>query len=479
MGLSEIYGRSGNTYNVETALYRFGIISKVWGVPCKYGVKVLTSDNRNMLSSLPMTETLERLLFLYGAGIIDFTVFTKLTAKDMVKVEMTDVIADAEKFLLKQYKDYGDVRFSNDMISQIILCCATARMHFPEEHLTFSDAKYLCSLPTVKIVDNFVKVTGKKLLELMVKNKEKFGTYTITDDNTVITPEYYDNILGNEDVQKGNYAGSGYPISLAPSRVLFYDRIEKLLYGEEFLEYCVTYGHVLDDNYLEEYHRYMERIKCKFTIRAYHRRRNVCGNIYNNFDYCSNINNTAVEPEGEDVIELTPTCHMSIKELDLAAMMKYCEKHEVRNESVLELHNQGKIRLYAFHDSQFIEINNETFRNTLFDYGKLWGTIQNYSTAHGIEVHDGQVEIPVELMRKFTEEEQPFAEALIREQYARQLDQNDRKVISTLSELIASASEDKKKDEQIKKYQADEKAKQKQELDENMSKRKSATEGVT
>ncbi len=213
MGLSEIYGRSGNTYNVETALYRFGIISKVWGVPCKYGVKVLTSDNRNMLSSLPMTETLERLLFLYGAGIIDFTVFTKLTANDMVKVEMTDVIADAENFLLKQYKDYGDVRFSNDMISQIILCCATARMHFPEEHLTFNDAKYLCSLPNVKIVDNFVKVTGKKLLELMVKNKEKFGTYTITDENTVITPEYYDNILGNEDVQKGNYAGSGYPIS--------------------------------------------------------------------------------------------------------------------------------------------------------------------------------------------------------------------------------------------------------------------------
>ena len=479
MGLSEIYGRSGNTYNVETALYRFGIISKVWGVPCKYGVKVLTSDNRTMLASLPMTETLERLLFLYGAGIIDFTVFTKLTAKDMVEVEMTDVIADAEKFLLKQYKDYGDVRFSNDTISQIILCCATARRHFPEEHLTFNDAKYLCGLPTVKIVDNFVKVTGKKLLELMVKNKEKFGTYTITKGNTVITPEYYDNILGNEDVQKGNYAGSGYPISLAPSRVLFYDRIEKLLYGEEFLEYCITYGRLLDDNYLAEYHRYMETIKCKFTIRAYHRRRNVCGKIYNNFDYCTNINNTAVQPENEDVIELSPMIHKSDKQLSLDAMMEYCAKHDMKNDSVIEIRNQGKISLYVYQDHQFREIDGDIFRNTLFDYGKLWGKIQDYSTAHGIEVHEGQVEIPVELMRKFTEQEQPFAEALIREQYARQMDQNDRKVISTLSELIASASEDKKKAEQIKKYQADEKEKHKQELDENMAKRKSATEGVT
>ena len=42
---------------------------------------------------------------------------------------------------------------------------------------------------------------------------------------------------------------------------------------------------------------------------------------------------------------------------------------------------------------------------------------------------------------KFTDDEKPFAKALIREQYSRQLEQNSKRVISTLSELLTSASE--------------------------------------
>ena len=441
MGLSEIYGQGGSKYNVQTALYRFSVLSKVWGLPCRYGVKMLTSENRSTIAGVQMSETMERLLFLYGAGIIDFTVVTNLTTRDMADVDMTDVVADAEKRLVQQCKEYDGVRISDDMVSQVLLCCGAARRYMPEDKLTFDEAVELCTLPTVKIVKNFVKVTDKKLLESMVKNNEKFGICEINDEEVTISPEHNENILGNEQVQNGNTEHRLYPIALSPKRVLFYDKIQKLTYGAEFLEYAVTYGYTLDDDYEEQYRRYMQRIKCRFSIRTYHRRRNVCGEIFNNFDYCSNVNNTAVQPDEEDTIDLSPENHKTDKELIYDAMMKFCEKHKIRDDSVFEIHNQGKIKLYAYHKCQYIEIDNDTFRKALFDYDKLWKTIQDYSTTHGIVVHEGQVEIPVELMDKFTDDEKPFAKALIREQYSRQLEQNSKRVISTLSELLTSASE--------------------------------------
>lgn len=441
MGYSEIYKRLGKKYDVKTALFRFGIISNVWGKPYDDEVRILNDEHRSTIGSTPMTETLERLLFLYGAGIIDFKAISRVVNVDMKEVDVADVIADAEEFVLGQYKEYQEVRISSDMLTQIIVCCAVARRYMPEDKFTFADAKSLCSLPTVKIVDDLVRVTDRELLELMVKNKEKFGNYMKDDEKITITPEDNEHILTNDDVVAGDVDGKYYPIALSPKRVLLYDKIEKLLYGKEFLGYCSTYGYTLDDDYEDQYKRYMERIKCRFSVRSYHRKRNVCGDIFNNFDYCSNINNTAVQPDDEDTVEITPTTHKSDRELIFDAMMKFCEDHEVKNDSVLEIHNQGNIKLYVYHNCQYKEISRDTFRNTLFDYETIWKKIQDYSTTHGIVVNDGKIVLPVEFIRKFPEKDQPFVNALLKEQYERQIDRNNKRVISTLSELMTSASE--------------------------------------
>ena len=78
MGYKELYKRLGSSYDIHTAMYRFAVTSRVFGVCVNEDVMTLSPDEKNIIGTVPMTETLERLLFLYGAGIIDFTVIKKL-----------------------------------------------------------------------------------------------------------------------------------------------------------------------------------------------------------------------------------------------------------------------------------------------------------------------------------------------------------------------------------------------------------------
>lgn len=477
MGYKEVCGRMGRDYNVTTAMYRFAVVSRVWGVPLNDEVNVLNAGNRSVIESCHMTETLERLLFLYGAGIIDFTVITELVYMGAEDVDISDVLEDAERLIITQIKEYNEVRIGKDIFTKIFLLCAAARKFMPDESLTFDEARSLCGSSTVKIVDNFVRVTDRRLLELMMSNNEPFGYFDRV--NHRITTEDKENILTNDDVSAGNDEGKYYPVSLKPRRVLFYDEISKLLYGADFLEYSIKLGYGLGEDYKERYDKYIRRIKCLFNIRVYHRRRRVCGETYNIFDYVTNVNNTSEKPAKDIEIELIPDKEKTTDELIHEALVRFCSKEPVQNETILEVRNQGKIYLFVVCGDTFKPVDSETFHRRLFDYEKLWGIIHEYTMEHSIAVRDGCVEVPVELMKKFTDEEKPYAEALVKEQYARQSEQGSKKIISTLSVLISGAEEEFKKKEELEKHQAALKNEQAQKLNESMSNRGPSVEGAT
>ena len=152
MGLSDVYKNIGTAYNVQTAVYRFSIVSRVCGIKDTDEVQVLPQNEVNNIECFPMTETLERLLFLYGAGIIDFKTFRKL--RD-IKHDISDVLRDAEDFLIKQHEMYEQERFPADKLPDVIICASLSKIYAENDSLTFDDARNICSLESIKIVNRW------------------------------------------------------------------------------------------------------------------------------------------------------------------------------------------------------------------------------------------------------------------------------------------------------------------------------------
>ncbi|MBQ4485920.1 MAG: hypothetical protein II936_02810 [Oscillospiraceae bacterium] len=436
MGLSDVYKNIGTAYNLQTAVYRFSIVSRVCGINDTDEVQILPQNEVNNIECFPMTETLERLLFLYGAGIIDFKTFRKL--RD-VKHDISDVLRDAENFLIKQHELYEQERFPTDKLPDVITCAALSKIYAGNDSLTFDDVRNICSLESIKIVNGCVKVADVEMMKLLLDLGELFQHC----NEKMIYPEPETdktNILGNDDFMNGDINAEGYPFMVHPKRLMYYEKIYRQIYGVEFLKYAVKCGLSFDDELIDRYGRYIRRVKCSFDISCYHRKRRICGDIVNQFDYFTNIHNDKPAADGTQHIELKVSREETDETLVDMAMHEFMLKVPVQNETVLEVHNQGKIRLYVLRDEQFIPIEADSFRTQLFDHDSIWQKIQNYAADHNIRAVNGIVEVPMELIGLFSDEERPYAERLIKEQYARQIDNKGGKIISKLSDLMAHAA---------------------------------------
>lgn len=436
MGLSDVYKNIGTEYNVQTAVYRFAIVSRVCGIKDTDEVQTMPQNELNKIECFPMTETLERLLFLYGAGIIDFKIYKRLCD---IKQDISDVLRDAENFLIKQHELYEQDRFPADKLPDIILCAALSKIYAGNDSLTFDDARNICSLESIKIVNGCVKVADMEMMTMLLDLGELFQN--CNEKKIYPEPESdKSNILGNDDFKSGDIYAEGYPFLVHPKRYMYYDKIYKQIYGEEFLRYAVRCGLSFDDDLIDRYGRYIRRVKCSFDISCYHRKRRICGDTVNQFDYFTNIRNDKPTADGTHHIELKVTREETDESLVDMALHEFVMKVPVQNETVLEVHNQGKIWIFVYSGSDFIPIDPESFRTQLFDHDIIWKKIQNYTADHNIQAVNGVVEVPLELIELFNDEERPYAERLIKEQYARQIDNKGGKIISKLSDLMANAA---------------------------------------
>lgn len=460
MGLSEVYKSVGSGYTVNTAVYRFAVVSRVCGVQSDDELKYLSDEKYRKIQGRPMTETLERLLFLYGAGIVGFEVVEQLLN---INKDVSDVLESAEEFLIKQYADYDGLRIPAKVIAKIIQCSAVLKNFADINAVSFDEAREIAAIPCVEIVDGYVKIKNIELFKLLLEIGEDFGYVSPAGD--ISEPEAdITNILGNERVNAGDTASPEYPFMLRPKRIIYYERIRKQLYAADFLKYAVENNIPIDADIDEQYERYLRHIKCSFYINCYYRKRRICGDIYNRFDYLGNINNADLIADKSEKIEIHPITENTDEELISMALTEFSVKIPIQNETILEVHNQGKVNLFVFNDNRFIPLVQEELYKNLFDYGAIWGKIQEYVVDHNIKASNGAVEIPVELMEKFSEEEKPFAEALIAEQYSRQCEnKGGNRVISNLLDLINNAKTEMEratkqkqlKQAQIKKHEED------------------------
>lgn len=74
-------------------------------------------------------------------------------------------------------------------VQNILICAATSKKYPEMKNLSFDDVEKICSLNHIKVIDG---------------------------DGKIFTGESADNLLGNEEVEKGELASGNYPFALAP-----------------------------------------------------------------------------------------------------------------------------------------------------------------------------------------------------------------------------------------------------------------------
>ena len=467
MGLNSVYGRQAKDYTLSTAAFRFAVVSKVCGLDNIDDVQILDSKQFRGICGKPMTETLERLLLLYGAGIIDFTVIEDLVT---IKEDISDVLRTAEEFLIDQMQKYEKLRMPLDVFNELLLCSAKSVSYCGNDPITFDEACNLNNIGCATIVSGLVKVNDYEIMKLLAENGEEFGNMA---PGIPFEIEYdINNYLGNPEVQAGNVESIEYPCMAHPKHLIQYNKVIKLLYGADFLRHLSKQRMPVDNSIMARYEGYLNHIKCEFNIHCCHRKRNVCGDKVNQFDYFTNINNDALAFDKMERVNIKPASEKSDDELMRMAVDEFCSRSPVVNGDVLEIHNQGKITLLYVKDGQYIPLNSDDFRSSLFNYKEVWGKIQEYATEHNIKAVNGVVQIPMELINEFNENDREYAKNLIIEQYSRQTEHKGGHVLTKLSELMAAASEEMAKSEKLKKHQAD----LKQETANKRAGRKSGTE---
>ena len=432
----ELYKKMGEDYDVNTAAYRFAVILKTLNYSLPEDIPVLTSDTASELLTQDMSGQIEKLLFLFGADVITEEDVNRLFG---ISQDISGVLNEAESFLKMDNKRTEKERMLREVFRTALVCAAVSAQYTSEdERLSFDDARKIIGLKSVEIVNGYVKVRNKNLLELLIKCGESFGHAgtNVEADNNI------ENLLGDEDVRNGNTGSACYPIMMTPKHLKYYDDVFNRAYGADFIEYAVEHDIKPDEQYISRFEQYRSDIKCKFTISSYERKRRICGDKINQFDYFLNVENEKLNVDRRDTVTVDQETEKSEEELLRIALDKYCGKIPVQNDTVLEvLHNQ-KIMLFVIKDHDYVPLESESFRSRLFDLEEMWGKIIAYTGEHPLKLINGKLEIPIEFINQFDVDIREYAANLIAEQYSRQRGHSmGNKVISKLSELEEDAAE--------------------------------------
>ena len=443
----EIYENLNEKYDVNTAVYRFAVISKSLGVTAEEETEEVPLNIRTEILSSLMTAQKERALFLFAAGAI--------TADDLhtlshISQDICGVLGSAEDFLKEQIKQSEKSRMNREDFINALMCAAIS-YGYAKEKLSFEDGRTLAGLKCAKIVKGYVKISDEELFRTLAGYGEPFGNIDIKGQVYEQTPE---NIFKSESFKNGDISNDEYSFMLDPKRLIYYEKIYYKPFGKDFIGYAHEHNIPADEDILKRYSVYCAEIKCRFIISSYDRKRNICGDKINQFDYFVNVTGSSIATDHSETIMLSSQVEKSDDELILTALNEYCGRVPVQNDTVLEVRHAGKISLFVIRDGEYLKLKNEDFRKRLFDFDEIWGEITAFTADNPMKLTNGSLEIPVEFLRKFAEQDRGYAENLIREQFLRQRERrNGGGVIGKLDELISHAKETDEKNKALKEQQ--------------------------
>lgn len=432
--------------DMQTMLFRYSILTDVFNARLPEDLKCeqqLSDELKKKILRQEYSEQNDRLLLLYGFGVIDDAALKNLVLHNKADY-LSDVIMLEER--VRTYEDMETTdKLSYNTLQNILILCANSKKYDDISSIGFEQAEKLMSYHHIKADNGFIRC-DKELLLFLNDIGEKIGFYNETDDDLYIEKADYIASVAEDDYDINSEKA---PILTDYIALECYLSVYDELFGKEFIKYALDNNIPFDNNFLAEYRRYLNDIKLTFEFKAYLKKRDICGDKVNYYDYAHNTveNNELVHSELNADSEYSATVHLSVgescsdEELMEKAMHKYRNSHQLIDKTVIEIIHADKTELYVFTDNDFISLDKEMFRRQLFDFNKIWSIIQLCSRSGKLRRINEKIEIPMEYLEEIASDEREYAERMICDQYRRMVsNRKNNKLIQSLNDLKATAA---------------------------------------
>lgn len=456
--------------------WRSAFLAKICNIelPTDVVVNSITPEQKQKIAAERYSEALAHLLIMYGAGYICFDNLHTLS-NDVSNYR--DEIFAAENFVIEQsYKDEKE-RVSEDIVQNILLCTINSKKYPEIQPVSFEIARSLCESTHTTIRNGFVFVKDVEFLtqllnadeclgnfkngKLEILDRERVGT-DIPDDKCIEknlnkvkpkgaeaeTNKAAENKENAFIIEKDEMPDMPFVINLNNTYHIL--KIYEKPYAVEFIHYAKTEGIPFDENFENAYTEYVRRNKRTFTVAAISRKRDICRNEINWFDYGTTkyadkqiiIDNKFDITEHIDISEkVADDLEMSDEKLVEKAVEKFLEYKQLPDKSVLEITFCGKKVLYLLRDGKLdVTLESEKFRKIPFDYNNVWTTVMEWSRSKLIKKTGDSIVVPESEMNKLPEKDRGYAKRMIEEQYS--LKKGSNKMLQKLSELKSYAKKE-------------------------------------
>lgn len=444
-------GYCASNEKVLSALWRAAFIAKICSIEIPNDIEVKTASQNEVanISAEPFSEALAHLFIMYGAGYISFEKLESI-ARDADKFE--DEILSAENFIIEQSSKDEKERVSEDIIQRILLCTINSKKYPEIQTVGFDTARKLCESTHTVIHNGFVFVRDVGFLTQLLNADEPMGSFT--QKNTIkisgkeqIINDFKDNSIIEKSLNVPENEMPDMPFVINLNNTFYIQQIYDRPYAVEFIHYAKDSGIPFDENFVNEYTAFVRRNKRQFTVSAISRKREICGDEINWFDYGTTryadkkilIDSKFDLTEHIDLSDkISDDADISDEELAERAVERFLEHKHFPDKTVLEITFCGKKILWLLVDGKPADtLNSEKFRKIPFDYNNVWTTVMEWSRSKLIQKKGNSIVVPDSEMQKLDEKDRKYAERMIEEQYS--LKKGSNKMLQKLSELKSYA----------------------------------------
>lgn len=292
-------GYCASNERVLSALWRAAFIAKICSIeiPNDIEVKTVSQNEVANISAEPFSEALAHLLIMYGAGYISYANLDSI-ARNADKYK-ADIYA-AENFVIRQSNMDDKERVSEHLIQNMLFCCINSKKYSEIQTIGFDKAQALCETAYTTIRNGFVFIKDVNFLTFLLNADEPMGVFGPEKIKILTIDQFRQEFPDNKSIEDrlnpkrddnkktdipDNDIMPDMPFVLNLNNLYYILQIYDRPYAVEFICYAKEKGIPFDENFSKEYSAYIRRNKRQFTVSAISRKREICGDEINWFDY--------------------------------------------------------------------------------------------------------------------------------------------------------------------------------------------------
>lgn len=437
--------------DMQTMFFRYAIMVDVFNarLPSELSCKQrLDDDLKKKIMRKPYSEQNDRLIFLYGVGVLNEEIIRSLILHNDSDF-LSDIIALEDEVRKNEGADESDV-LPYDQLQKILLLCANSKKYDDLSAVNFNEVLEIISSSHIVITDDGFLRCDRDFTDFLNGIGEPFGFYDKDSDDVRIEQSQFISAAVSDSY---DILSDKSPIAIDYAHILYFLKVYDKLYGKDFIKYASENGLPFDEEYSSKYENYLSDVKLCFDFKAYPRKHEICGNKVNHYDYAVNS-----FEENKLVSSLNATDDYSVSlrldvdeplvdsELIEKALRKYRSSRQLIDDMVIEATHAGKTDIYIYKNGSISVVDTSEFHKQLFDFNKIWGIIQLCSREKKIKRNGDVITLPQEYMDEIAPDQREYAINMIKEQYMLLMKKRqDNKHLQTLNDIRAAASENMKK----------------------------------